>query len=120
MRASTRPSWWTPAANLDEFGGDSFAVASNTIEGTEGFESIDITVFDAEEARSGGTEDFAMVLGFADGALPEMAPAEGVGTGSLVLEEHEVEETATVTVEGSMDDGSEASVRVECIGVRSF
>ncbi len=106
--------------SLDEFGGDAFEVASNAIEGTEGFEGIDISVFDAAEARSGGTEDFAMVLGFADGAQPEMAPAEGTGTGSLVLEEDVELETARVTVEGTMDDGSEASVRVECIVVRTF
>ena len=105
---------------LDEFGGDAFEVASNAIEGTDGFEGIDITVFDAAAARSGGTEDFAMVLGFADGAQPEMAPAEGVGTGSLILEEDEEAETARVTVTGTMDDGSDASVRVECIVVRTF
>jgi hypothetical protein len=106
--------------NVDEFGGDAFEVASDTIEGTEGFEGIDISVFDAEEARSGGTENFAMVLSLAGGAEPEMAPAEGVGTGTLVLEEHEVEETATVTVAGTMDDGSGATVRVECLVLRSF
>ena len=105
--------------SLDAFGGDAFEVASNTVEGSEGFEGVDISVYDAAAARSGGTDDFVMVLGFADGN-PEISPADGHGSGTVTIEEDAEAETAVVTVEGTPDDGGEATVEVECFVVRTF
>lgn len=105
----------TGGCSRGTFGENTFAVSSVEVTSDGGFDGPQMTIFDAAAAAS-GTDQFGVGLVFDNYATNLlMSPYEGFGSGTLTLVDRG--STATIHAEGTLEDGSAATLDIECHSV---
>jgi hypothetical protein len=89
-----------------------FSLTSDAVDGTAGFDGIDLLIGDAAAAAA-GTDAFSASASFDDQATRYILDAtEGRGSGTATLTDNGA--TATVHVEGTFEDGTPMTLDVTC------
>lgn len=101
------------------FGPNTFEVAEEGIQGTVGFAGPRVWILDAAKAASGTDTRFTILLEFDFSGRDHLTMSPGVDTplGSGVLTLDDRGATASIHAEGTLDDGSTATVDIECQSV---
>jgi hypothetical protein len=118
MPGDYRATLTSGGCSRDPLGENTFGVASVDVEASGGFDGPQLSILDAA-AASGVTTAFELSLPFDNYETNlVMSPADGLGTGSLTLDDRGA--AATIHIEGTLEDGGQVTVDIECHSVTAF